>query len=229
MAQASSAARGGLPAKAQSAAAAPGPTAQVDLDPLADFYASLEEPAAVQPSATTGGDKQSTAATDADVNPFADASTHEGLSDHSSDEESGSAAKSAATSSSDPAAAATTGPATSSDAEVSAAAAAAARAALSAELAAANLGSGAAQIDRLLQRNHEWINLNPFEVLCLPLGVTSEDVKARFRKLSALVHPDKHPGDSDRANAAFQEVRVGGSQRRCHCYSYRALPYPTRR
>jgi hypothetical protein len=70
-----------------------------------------------------------------------------------------------------------------------------------------DLGSGKAQLERLLQPHHAWVNLNPFEVLLLPHTATDDDIQTRYRKLSALVHPDKHPSESERANAAFQEVK----------------------
>lgn len=80
------------------------------------------------------------------------------------------------------------------------------RAALSASLAAQDLGTGAAQLDRLLQPNWKWINLNPYDVLALPPAASDEDIETRYRRLSALVHPDKHAGDA-RAPDAFQEVK----------------------
>ena len=47
--------------------------------------------------------------------------------------------------------------------------------------------------------------MNPFYVLLLPTDVTEEDIKQRYHKLSALVHPDKstHP----RARHAFLEIK----------------------
>ena len=79
-------------------------------------------------------------------------------------------------------------------------------AAQSAALASADLGTGVDQISRLMQHNYRWINLNPYEVLGLPLTANDDDVKGRYRRLSGLVHPDKQPGDT-RAPTAFQEVK----------------------
>lgn len=80
------------------------------------------------------------------------------------------------------------------------------RAEQTARLASQDLGTGTSQIDRIMGKNHAWINLNPYDVMMLPFTAAEEDIKARFRKLSALVHPDKNVGD-DRANDAFNEVR----------------------
>lgn len=71
-----------------------------------------------------------------------------------------------------------------------------------------DLGTSASQIDRLLQVNYEWKNLNPFHVLDMPHDVDDESViSARYRALSLLVHPDKCPGDPARAKDAFEQVR----------------------
>ena len=80
-----------------------------------------------------------------------------------------------------------------------------AAAAQSAACAAADLGSGEAQVERLLGEHHAWLNLNAFEVLALPHSASEEDIKQRYRRISALVHPDKcsHSAASD----AFQEVK----------------------
>jgi DnaJ homolog subfamily C member 8 len=75
------------------------------------------------------------------------------------------------------------------------------------ELLAQKLGTGKEEINRIVCKNHEWINLNPFEVLSLPYTATDEDIRTRFKKLSALVHPDRHPEDADRASTAFQELK----------------------
>ncbi|CAK9106589.1 DnaJ homolog subfamily C member 8 [Durusdinium trenchii] len=63
------------------------------------------------------------------------------------------------------------------------------------------------QTERILCHNYRWLNCNPFRVL----GITNEDatkqdVKKRYHKLSALVHPDKNR-DDERAEEAFQEVK----------------------
>jgi DnaJ family protein C protein 8 len=76
----------------------------------------------------------------------------------------------------------------------------------SATLASSDLGSGPAQIERIRGKHFKWLNLNPFEVLQLPHTATEEDMKMRYRRLSALVHPDKNAAD-DRANEAFQDVK----------------------
>ncbi|KAL7468932.1 hypothetical protein ACHAXS_009172 [Conticribra weissflogii] len=71
-----------------------------------------------------------------------------------------------------------------------------------------SLGTSANQIDRLLQTNYEWKNLNPFYVLDIPHTIEDESIiAARYRALSLLVHPDKCPGDPIRAKTAFEQVR----------------------
>lgn len=69
-----------------------------------------------------------------------------------------------------------------------------------------NLGTSSSNIDRLLQVNYEWKNLNPFNVMMLKVDANAEDVKLRYRKLSTLVHPDKNIGE-ERAKDAFDEVK----------------------
>lgn len=78
-------------------------------------------------------------------------------------------------------------------------------AAQSAEIANAPLGSAHDQTERLLGPHHQWLRLNPFEVLLLPYTSCDEDIKTRFRKLSTMIHPDKN--DHPRAGDAFNEVK----------------------
>lgn len=71
-----------------------------------------------------------------------------------------------------------------------------------------DLGTSAYQIDRLLQINYEWKNLNPFHVLDIPYDIDDDSIiSARYRALSLLVHPDKCPDDPVRAKDAFEQVR----------------------
>jgi O-acetyl-ADP-ribose deacetylase (regulator of RNase III) len=71
-----------------------------------------------------------------------------------------------------------------------------------------DLGTSASQIDRLLQINYEWKNLNPFHVLDIPHDIDDDSIiSARYRALSLLVHPDKCPDDPVRAKDAFEQVR----------------------
>ena len=69
-----------------------------------------------------------------------------------------------------------------------------------------DLGSSAENIERLLQVNYMWKNLNPYNVLLLDIDANVEDVKSRYKKLSTLVHPDKNMGN-DQAKDAFDEVK----------------------
>ncbi len=72
-----------------------------------------------------------------------------------------------------------------------------------------DLGTSASQIDRLLQINYEWKNLNPFHVLDIPHDIDDDSIiSARYRALSLLVHPDKCPDDPVRAKDAFEQVRT---------------------
>ena len=76
------------------------------------------------------------------------------------------------------------------------------------KLQLSDLGSSASQINRLLQTNYEWKNLNPFYVLDIPHTIDDESVlSARYRALSLLVHPDKNREDAIRAKAAFEQVK----------------------
>eukprot|EP00571_Detonula_confervacea_P009564 CAMPEP_0172316470 /NCGR_PEP_ID=MMETSP1058-20130122/28365_1 /TAXON_ID=83371 /ORGANISM="Detonula confervacea, Strain CCMP 353" /LENGTH=684 /DNA_ID=CAMNT_0013030787 /DNA_START=11 /DNA_END=2065 /DNA_ORIENTATION=- len=76
-----------------------------------------------------------------------------------------------------------------------------------------DLGSSTFQIDRLLQANYEWKNLNPFHVLDIPHTIDDDSlISARYRALSLLVHPDKCPDDPERAKSAFEQVRKAMTQ-----------------
>jgi DnaJ family protein C protein 8 len=52
-----------------------------------------------------------------------------------------------------------------------------------------DLGTAADQIERLLQENYKWRNLNPFHVLDVPHTASSDDISRRFKALSLLVSP----------------------------------------
>ena len=72
-----------------------------------------------------------------------------------------------------------------------------------------NLGTSQQQIDRLLQSNYQWRNLNPYYVLGIsdPTNADLETIQKRYKALSLLVHPDKCLGDmQQRARDAFEEV-----------------------
>lgn len=70
-------------------------------------------------------------------------------------------------------------------------------------------------IERLLHRNHEWRNLNPYWVLSLPADAGENDVKRRYKQLSMIVHPDKVA--DPRASDAFQGEGEGGGGRGRGC------------
>jgi len=76
-----------------------------------------------------------------------------------------------------------------------------------------DLGTSAYQIDRILQVNYAWKNLNPFHVLDIPHTIDDDSIiSARYRALSLLVHPDKCPDEPVRAKSAFEEVRKAMGQ-----------------
>lgn len=76
-----------------------------------------------------------------------------------------------------------------------------------------DLGTSQSQIDRLLQVNYEWKNLNPFYVLDIPHTIDDDSIiSARYRALSLLVHPDKCLDDPVRAKTAFEQVRKAMNQ-----------------
>jgi DnaJ family protein C protein 8 len=68
------------------------------------------------------------------------------------------------------------------------------------------LGTSQDQMERLLQPNFEWRNLNPYYVLHLESNVTEEDISRRYKGLSLLLHPDKNSG-SERAQLAYDQVQ----------------------
>lgn len=45
-----------------------------------------------------------------------------------------------------------------------------------------------------------------YEALGVPLGTSKADVKAAFRKLALIWHPDKNPNNREEAEARFQEI-----------------------
>lgn len=59
--------------------------------------------------------------------------------------------------------------------------------------------------------------MNPLDVLGLDQSCTMEDVKKKFRRLSFLYHPDKHPGDEKAAESfrtlvnAYEEIKKNPS------------------
>mmetsp|Transcript_13742 Transcript_13742/g.19695 ORF Transcript_13742/g.19695 Transcript_13742/m.19695 type:complete len:420 (+) Transcript_13742:62-1321(+) len=72
-----------------------------------------------------------------------------------------------------------------------------------------NLGTSQQQMDRLLQTNYQWRNLNPYYVLGIsdPTNADLETIQKRYKALSLLVHPDKCLGGmQQRARDAFEEV-----------------------
>ncbi|RZF40583.1 hypothetical protein LSTR_LSTR007466 [Laodelphax striatellus] len=62
------------------------------------------------------------------------------------------------------------------------------------------------QIDRLLRPGSTYFNLNPYEVLQIEPDTSLEDAKKKYKRLSILVHPDKNPDDSERAQNAFEII-----------------------
>jgi DnaJ family protein C protein 8 len=68
------------------------------------------------------------------------------------------------------------------------------------------LGTFDFQVDRLLQTNSEWRNLNPFYVLMLPGNASEDDISRRYKAVSLILHPDKN-GGSERAQQAYDQVQ----------------------
>jgi DnaJ family protein C protein 8 len=69
-----------------------------------------------------------------------------------------------------------------------------------------SLGTSQDQMERLLQPNFEWRNLNPFYVLHLQSNASEEDISRRYKGLSLLLHPDKNSG-TERAQLAYDQVQ----------------------
>jgi DnaJ family protein C protein 8 len=79
-----------------------------------------------------------------------------------------------------------------------------------------DLGDTQTQIQRLLRPNHEWYNLNPFNVLDISHEAPLDLLSRRYKALSLLLHPDKvkilsnSSADDDlvhKAQEAFEYVR----------------------
>ena len=70
-----------------------------------------------------------------------------------------------------------------------------------------DLGTASSQIERLLQENHEWRNLNPFFVLDVTPDATNEEISRRYKALSLLLHPDKNMNQHDKAEEAYDQVQ----------------------
>ena len=68
-----------------------------------------------------------------------------------------------------------------------------------------SLGSAHEQIERILQDNYKWKNLNPFHVLDLAHTASLEDISRRYKALSLLLHPDKNQQE-EKAQEAYDEV-----------------------
>jgi tetratricopeptide (TPR) repeat protein len=69
-----------------------------------------------------------------------------------------------------------------------------------------SLGTTETQMERLLQSNFEWRNLNAFYVLQLPQDASEDDISRRYKALSLLLHPDKN-GGSERSQQAYDQVQ----------------------
>jgi len=61
------------------------------------------------------------------------------------------------------------------------------------------------QISRLLCTNHEWYNLNPFQVLDISHNAPTEVISRRYKALSLLLHPDKVRNNSGKDNEKISE------------------------
>ncbi|KAA0148873.1 hypothetical protein FNF29_06347 [Cafeteria roenbergensis] len=68
-------------------------------------------------------------------------------------------------------------------------------------------GSGEEEVRRLSGPLARWTRLNPFDVLSLDENSPLELARSRFKRLSALVHPDKH-GGAEAAREAFEAVKA---------------------
>ena len=66
------------------------------------------------------------------------------------------------------------------------------------------------QLERILQKHHRILNLNPYHVFAMEYQANDEDIKKRFHKLSSLLHPDKNPDPN--AREAFEFVTKAYSE-----------------
>src|SRR5260221_11990834 len=47
---------------------------------------------------------------------------------------------------------------------------------------------------------------NPYDILGVARTATSEEIKAAYRKLAVLHHPDRNPGDKDAAHTRMKAI-----------------------
>ncbi|KAI3380499.1 hypothetical protein SNEBB_011097 [Seison nebaliae] len=66
--------------------------------------------------------------------------------------------------------------------------------------------TGIEHIERLLRPGSSYFNLNPYNVLRLATNASLEQISKKYRRLAALIHPDKNPDDVDRAQLAFEAI-----------------------
>ena len=69
-----------------------------------------------------------------------------------------------------------------------------------------DLGTPESQVERLLQPNYQWRNLNPFYVLQVPPDASEADISRRYKALSLMLHPDKNRNLA-KAEEAWDEVQ----------------------
>ena len=70
-----------------------------------------------------------------------------------------------------------------------------------------DLGEAKVQYERIMAKNYEWRNLNPYYVLQLDIDATDEDIKQRYRKMAAKLHPDKMR-DVEDARECFEQIKT---------------------
>lgn len=71
-----------------------------------------------------------------------------------------------------------------------------------------DLGTPQEIIDRLLQHNYQWKNLNPYYVLDLDIDATEEDIKQRYRKVT-ICPPSASAAAKGEESAAYDMLACG--------------------
>mmetsp|Transcript_9609 Transcript_9609/g.35991 ORF Transcript_9609/g.35991 Transcript_9609/m.35991 type:complete len:485 (-) Transcript_9609:35-1489(-) len=71
-----------------------------------------------------------------------------------------------------------------------------------------NLGTARELIDHILAPHYKWRNLNPYFVLNLDVDATDEDIRARYKRVSVKIHPDKNRDIEQEAQEAFEQLKT---------------------